>query len=67
MNHEYIKINIKSDEWKVHSWFCEKCNLIKLQYYNNPPEFYYSSYSQGWINLSHELTCEEMIIKNILE
>lgn len=66
MNHTYIATDYQSVE------VCIKCEIIKCGIYlcnytdTNKSTYYYKYFHKNE-KLTHELTCEEMIIKSIIE
>jgi hypothetical protein len=62
MNHFYIKISAARKQ-------CSRCNIIEICWADNiiPKFTYHFVNKSGIIKLQHELSCSEMIIKNIIE
>lgn len=67
--HNYIE-----DKYELKTYMCSICGIIKSGWVNPTTNKWESGYFYqrpapiyGWVNVFTELTCDEMIIKKILE
>jgi hypothetical protein len=77
VSHSYTKISQDYSLDQNYPLICQTCGLVKDIYYDEDIDadgyvFYYKGHNcsddmNDWIGIDYEITCEEMIIKDIIE